>query len=246
MTKSRLYTRTGDDGTTALVGGSREMKTSPRIEAYGTVDELNSWIGLVACAPEISKADTELLGWVQMRLFDIGSYLACPEPEPGDEPMLRPGVGPGAMAPPLTGSTLPLHRPGALFSPEARFRRPMHRLHAAWPAEPSDASSHSTRRLRSTSPSDSLSTGSPTTSLSSDAISITSTAVRRYSGSETTPAIRLTTLENKKNAAYIAAYRTFFIILRPPEPPSARDSKSNNSKTTKYTHVLDTRTCFKA
>lgn len=98
MTKSRLYTRTGDDGTTALVGGSREMKTSPRIEAYGTVDELNSWIGLVTCAPEISKADTELLGWVQMRLFDIGSYLACPEPEPGDEPMLRPGVGPGAMA----------------------------------------------------------------------------------------------------------------------------------------------------
>ncbi len=241
MTKSRLYTRTGDDGTTALVGGSREMKTSPRIEAYGTVDELNSWIGLVACAPEISKADTELLGWVQMRLFDIGSYLACPEPEPGDEPMLRPGVGPGAMA----RIEAAIDRLDASTPPARRFVLPGGSVSSAT-LFPTRRSPISTRRLRSTSPSDSLSTGSPTTSLSSDAISITSTAVRRYSGSETTPAIRLTTLENKKNAAYIAAYRTFFIILRPPEPPSARDSKSNNSKTTKYTHVLDTRTCFKA
>lgn len=92
MAKSALYTRTGDDGTTALVDGSRELKTAPRIEAYGTVDELNSWIGLVASQPGLPEADRELLPWIQMRLFDIGSYLACPQPAQGEEPLLGPGV----------------------------------------------------------------------------------------------------------------------------------------------------------
>lgn len=92
MTKSSLYTRTGDDGTTALVDGSRELKTAPRIEAYGTVDELNSWIGLVASQPGLPDDDRELLPWIQMRLFDIGSYLACPEPAEGQVPLLSPGV----------------------------------------------------------------------------------------------------------------------------------------------------------
>lgn len=92
MTKSRLYTRTGDDGTTALVGGSRERKTAPRIEAYGTIDELNSWIGLVISQPGLPDDDRNLLTWVQMRLFDIGSYLACPEPRPGEDTILGPGV----------------------------------------------------------------------------------------------------------------------------------------------------------
>lgn len=92
MTKSRLYTRTGDDGTTALVGGSRELKTAPRIEAYGTVDELNSWLGLVASQQGLPEADRELLPWIQMRLFDIGSYLACPAPAEGEQTILGPGV----------------------------------------------------------------------------------------------------------------------------------------------------------
>lgn len=92
MTKSALYTRTGDEGTTALVDGSRELKTAPRIEAYGTVDELNSWLGLVASQPGLPDQDTELIPWIQMRLFDIGSYLACPEPAPGESTILSPGV----------------------------------------------------------------------------------------------------------------------------------------------------------
>lgn len=92
MTKSCLYTRTGDDGTTSLVDGSRQPKASPRLEAYGAIDELNSWLGLVAAQTGIPAPDAALLPWIQMRLFDISSYLACPEPAPGEQPLLSPGV----------------------------------------------------------------------------------------------------------------------------------------------------------
>lgn len=78
--KSRLYTRTGDAGTTSLVGGTRVPKDSPRLEAYGTVDELNSWIGLVAASESISPERRDALRSVQHRLFDIGAALAT-EPE---------------------------------------------------------------------------------------------------------------------------------------------------------------------
>lgn len=78
MDKSRLYTRTGDSGTTSLVGGQRIAKHAPRLEAYGTIDELNSWIGLVAATatPLPPSAHTSLWTTIQSRLFDIGSYLA--------------------------------------------------------------------------------------------------------------------------------------------------------------------------
>lgn len=98
MTKSNLYTRTGDDGTTGLVGGSRELKTAPRIEAYGTVDELNSWLGLVASQPQLPAEDHDLILWIQNRLFDIGSHLACPEPAPGEQPILSPGIDTESIA----------------------------------------------------------------------------------------------------------------------------------------------------
>ena len=74
--KSNVYTRTGDSGTTSLVGGKRVAKDSPRLEAYGTVDELNSWLGLIATAEAISDDDRRLLNKIQNRLFDIGSALA--------------------------------------------------------------------------------------------------------------------------------------------------------------------------
>lgn len=79
MEKSKLYTRTGDDGSTSLVGGARISKCSPRLEAYGTVDELNSWIGLVGV--DLAKFDAtrsylELANFISIKLFDIGSYLA--------------------------------------------------------------------------------------------------------------------------------------------------------------------------
>lgn len=75
MKKSIVYTRTGDKGTTALVGGKRVSKTDPRIESYGTIDELNSFIGLLATEVTDEK-DLEFLKVVQHKLFNIGSYLA--------------------------------------------------------------------------------------------------------------------------------------------------------------------------
>lgn len=96
--KSALYTRTGDDGTTSLVDGTRAPKSSPRIEAYGTVDELNSWLGLLASQPGLPADDAALITWLQMRLFDIGSYLACPPVPEGASPMLAPGVDEASVA----------------------------------------------------------------------------------------------------------------------------------------------------
>ena len=75
----KIYTKTGDAGKTSLIGGTRVLKSDPRIEAYGTVDELNSFIGVVSdyCADEHSK---NVLKEIQDRLFTIGSELAC-DPE---------------------------------------------------------------------------------------------------------------------------------------------------------------------
>jgi len=78
--KSRLYTRTGDDGTTSLVGGSRAPKDSIRLEAYGTTDELNSWIGYIAASEAISPERRHQLQNIQNTLFNIGAALAT-EPE---------------------------------------------------------------------------------------------------------------------------------------------------------------------
>lgn len=78
MPKAKIYTRTGDTGKTSLVGGSRVRKHSPRIEAYGTLDELNSLLGLITSHPETQPADRKFLTSVQSHLFDIGSYIACP------------------------------------------------------------------------------------------------------------------------------------------------------------------------
>lgn len=77
----RIYTKTGDKGTTSLIGGTKVLKSHERIEAYGTVDELNSHIGL--CRDLITDAAIqEELREIQDRLFTIGSALACdPEKE---------------------------------------------------------------------------------------------------------------------------------------------------------------------
>lgn len=73
---SKVYTRTGDTGTTALVGGTRIKKSDPRIHLYGEVDELNSQIGLGVSFLE-SSYDKTLLHEIQSALFDLGSNLAC-------------------------------------------------------------------------------------------------------------------------------------------------------------------------
>src|SRR3954465_8865271 len=78
---SKIYTKTGDKGTTSLIGGTKVPKSHLRIETYGTIDELNSFIGLVS---DLSANDhtRTMLKEVQDRLFTIGSSLACdPEKE---------------------------------------------------------------------------------------------------------------------------------------------------------------------
>lgn len=71
----KIYTKTGDEGKTGLIGGTRVLKNDVRIEAYGTVDELNSFIGLLASYENLST-EKEFLQKIQHRLFAIGSHLA--------------------------------------------------------------------------------------------------------------------------------------------------------------------------
>lgn len=75
MKKSSIYTKTGDKGTTSLVGGTRVPKTHARLQAYGTVDELNAFLGLLLTYLP-AGADAELLRKIQNRLFAVGAYLA--------------------------------------------------------------------------------------------------------------------------------------------------------------------------
>lgn len=81
MSKSKVYTCTGDQGATSLVGGQRVKKTDIRIEAYGSVDELNSNIGVLIAIPNLQPQFVDLLRRVQNKLFNIGSYLATPNPD---------------------------------------------------------------------------------------------------------------------------------------------------------------------
>jgi cob(I)alamin adenosyltransferase len=116
---SRIYTRTGDDGTTGLGDGSRTLKDEPRVEAYGTVDELNSAIGIVLAVPGVPQAVRDCLTEVQHDLFDLGGELCIPghraitdefvtrlentldgfnEPLPPLREFILPGGGPAAAA----------------------------------------------------------------------------------------------------------------------------------------------------
>ncbi len=84
-----IYTRTGDTGTTALFGGKRVSKSDPRVDLYGSVDELNSWVGLIAAGIKDSKLKKFLLT-IQSDLFTIGSTLAGWK---GDLTSLEPRIG---------------------------------------------------------------------------------------------------------------------------------------------------------
>ncbi|MGB8816952.1 MAG: cob(I)yrinic acid a,c-diamide adenosyltransferase [Rhizobiaceae bacterium] len=89
VTLSKIYTRTGDDGTTGLVGKERRLKCDVRIDAYGTVDEANSAVGLARIH---TAKDTELdamLAHIQNDLFDVGADLATPhtKEKPEYEPL---------------------------------------------------------------------------------------------------------------------------------------------------------------
>jgi cob(I)alamin adenosyltransferase len=71
----KIYTRTGDDGTTGLYGGGRVAKCDPRIEAFGTIDELNAQLG-VARTVALPQFCDEILASLQNRMFDLGAELA--------------------------------------------------------------------------------------------------------------------------------------------------------------------------
>jgi cob(I)alamin adenosyltransferase len=75
---SKIYTRTGDDGTTGLGDGQRVSKNHPRVEAYGTVDELNSAIGVLLAVAGLPDAVKQCLTEVQHELFDLGGELCIP------------------------------------------------------------------------------------------------------------------------------------------------------------------------
>ncbi len=116
---SRIYTRTGDDGTTGLGDGARGDKDAPRVEAYGTVAEANSAVGLVLAVPGLPAAVAACLTEVQHDLFDVGAELCIPghrvvtdayamrletaldafnEDLPPLKEFVLPGGGPGAAA----------------------------------------------------------------------------------------------------------------------------------------------------
>jgi cob(I)alamin adenosyltransferase len=116
---SRIYTRTGDDGTTGLGDGQRVRKDDARVEAYGTVDEANSAIGLVLAVPGIPADVARCLTEVQHDLFDLGGELCIPgtsvikaeriaelervldgfnDPLPPLKDFILPGGGPAAAA----------------------------------------------------------------------------------------------------------------------------------------------------
>ena len=81
----KIYTKTGDLGKTSLIGGTKVPKSHIRIDTYGTVDELNSYIGLVS--DHLTDAHTKvLLKEIQDRLFTVGSSLAC---DPDKEPLMK-------------------------------------------------------------------------------------------------------------------------------------------------------------
>jgi cob(I)alamin adenosyltransferase len=116
---SRIYTRTGDDGTTGLGDGHRVRKDHARVEAYGTVDEANSAIGLVLSVPGLPDDVRQCLVEVQHELFDLGGELCIPgtqvitagqisrlegmldafnDPLPSLKDFILPGGGPAASA----------------------------------------------------------------------------------------------------------------------------------------------------
>ncbi len=84
----KIYTKTGDQGTTALFGGKRISKAELRIDTYGTVDELNSWMGLVR-DQEVNQKRKDVLIQIQNDLFVIGAILAT---EPGHEKVKIPSL----------------------------------------------------------------------------------------------------------------------------------------------------------
>jgi len=121
---TKIYTRTGDDGTTGLGTGDRVPKDGARVEAYGTVDELNCAIGAVIAAPGVPAEVTSCLEDVQHQLFDLGGELSVPGRSVIDDPAVA-GLEAtldrfNAALPPLKDFILPGGNAGAAACHMAR------------------------------------------------------------------------------------------------------------------------------
>lgn len=125
----KIYTKTGDQGTTSLFGGKRVSKSDLRIDSYGTVDELNSYIGLLR-DQEVNQVRKDVLVEIQDRLFTVGSILAT---EPGNEKVKIPPLAESditylekemdamdAKLPPMRFFVLPGGHPSVSFGHVAR------------------------------------------------------------------------------------------------------------------------------
>ncbi len=110
----KIYTKAGDQGKTSLIGGTRVPKSHIRIESYGTVDELNSFIGLLSDLVEDTKIKTDLKE-IQDRLFTVGSSLAC---DPEKESALR---IPDLKEEDITGLELAMDQMNEVLAPMKSF-----------------------------------------------------------------------------------------------------------------------------
>jgi cob(I)alamin adenosyltransferase len=125
----KIYTKTGDSGTTSLLGGTRLSKANIRIDSYGTVDELNAWIGMLRDQP-VNETRREVLKEIQDRLFTIGSHLASepdqtrrrlPDLHEADVALLeREMDAMDAALPPLRAFVLPGGHPSVSYGHVAR------------------------------------------------------------------------------------------------------------------------------
>ena len=112
MKKATIYTGTGDNGTTSLCGGTRVAKDHPRVEAYGTLDELNAHLGLLAASLNDNRA-IELIEWIENCVFTIGCHLAneksqeCPICDSDIEKLEKEIDTISATLPPLKSFILP-------------------------------------------------------------------------------------------------------------------------------------------
>jgi len=145
----KLYTRTGDTGTTGLFGGDRVSKCNPRLVAYGTLDELNSVLGVLALYLDPGLGAGESLARVQRDLFVLGAVLATPPARSGQVakrlthptwpiPDLEADIDRlAAMAPPMTAFVLPGGCPASAHGHLARTvcRRAEREVVALGPAE---------------------------------------------------------------------------------------------------------------
>lgn len=130
-----IYTRTGDAGTTSLFTGQRVSKTHPRVEAYGTLDELNAALSLCACAAADENHRT-LLEAIQQQLFWFSAELASDSEQPSPKQRYISSEEISALEAAIDRAMPASNRCTALFYPDAAKPRAAYILPARWRAAP--------------------------------------------------------------------------------------------------------------